>query len=136
MSLATAPSITPRTGRRLPANRLGALTSVWGANTINVTNAGAARSTITFASLTGGLINGGSVLNFTAQRLSDTTANKVIFTAAPTLVPATTGILQRAFINGDGASPDFATYTAANGISGLHTYDVTNNLCSLPRRRR
>ncbi|MEA3213309.1 MAG: hypothetical protein QOE70_6366 [Chthoniobacter sp.] len=87
-----------------------------GGSTFNVNpGTGAQASTITFTTLTQ---NAGSSINFTGAL--GTATNKIVFTTAPTLVPATTGILARALVNGT----DFATYDATNGITAFSAYNA------------
>lgn len=83
----------------------------------NITMSGGA-GTLTFASVN--FANSGSSLDLgTIANLGST--NKVIFTAAPTLVPASTGIASRVFIGGN----DFATH-GANGIVAFTNYNATS----------
>lgn len=77
---------------------------------------GAATNSLTFASLALGT---DATANFQGVNLG-TASNKVLFTTAPTLVPASTGILARATVNGS----TFATY-GANGIAGFTAYNAS-----------
>ena len=82
------------------------------------TNAsGAANSVLTFASLS---FAADATANFVGTNLG-TATNKILFSTPPTLVPATTGLLARATVNG----ADFATY-GANGIAAFSTYNATS----------
>lgn len=89
-----------------------------GASTINMGSGGA--QTITFGSLTQ---NGGATLNMTGT--FGTAANKLTFTTAPGLSPATTGLLARVTVNGN----EFATY-GANGITTFTGYAPVTNVLS------
>ncbi|HYF37949.1 MAG TPA: autotransporter-associated beta strand repeat-containing protein, partial [Prosthecobacter sp.] len=86
-----------------------------GASTINVVNNGATTQMnfTTFTTSTGGFTN------FTSNTALGTASNRVMFSTAPTLTPATTGILPRALVNG----ADFATY----GSNGITAYSAYNN---------
>lgn len=75
-------------------------------------------ATVTFGSLALGT---DASANFTGSGLG-TASNRLLFTTAPTLVPATTGILARATVNG----ADFATY-GANGLAAFTAYQNSNN---------
>jgi autotransporter-associated beta strand protein len=97
----------------------GAFVSDQGANTIN--NGGTGTSSLTFASYTG---NAGSSLNVTGT--FGTATNFVKFTAAPTLSPASTGILNRVTVNGN----QLATYNATNGIVAFTGYSPATNILS------
>jgi autotransporter-associated beta strand protein len=114
---------------------LGALTvGTIGGATIKVTNNGTQTSTLTFASLnavnayTLNFLNGGTGTGF------GTATNKIVFTAAPTLVggavAATNGLLARATVNGI----DFATYntdgTTTNAF-GVQAYAAYQNSVSI-----
>lgn len=79
---------------------------------------GAGTVSLTFASLA---IGADATANFQGVNLG-TATNKILFTTAPTLTPATTGILARASVNG----ADFATY-GANGIAAFSAYQNSNN---------
>jgi autotransporter-associated beta strand protein len=80
---------------------------------------GAGPNTLTFASVN--FANSGSSLDLTGTPNLGST-NKLIFTTAPTLIPATTGIAPRIFVGGD-----FATY-GANGVVPFTAYNNGNNL--------
>ncbi|MBA4015748.1 MAG: hypothetical protein C0483_01025 [Pirellula sp.] len=97
----------------------GALQISQGANTINLASGG--NLTVTFASLTQ---NAGATLNLTGT--FGTSTNKLTFTTAPTLVPATTGLLARVTTNGS----EFATYNATNGIVPFTGYAAATNILS------
>ena len=97
----------------------GALQISQGANTINLASGG--NLTVTFASLTQ---NVGATLNLTGT--FGTSTNKLTFTTAPTLVPATTGLLARVTTNGN----EFATYNATNGIVPFTGYTAVPNILS------
>ncbi|NBO46808.1 MAG: hypothetical protein EBU85_07380, partial [Actinobacteria bacterium] len=83
----------------------GAFVADQGASTLN--NGGTGSSALTFSTFTG---NAGGTLNVTGT--FGTASNFVKFTTAPTLSPATTGLLARVTTNGN----EFATYNATNGI--------------------
>ncbi len=97
----------------------GALVADQGANTLN--NGGSGTSSLTFASFTG---NAGGTLNLTGT--FGTSSNFVKFTTAPTLTPATTGILNRVTTNGN----EFATYNTTNGIVPFTAYAAATNILS------
>lgn len=97
----------------------GALQISQGASTINLAAGGS--QTVTFASLTQ---NAGSTLNVTGT--FGTASNKLTFTTAPTLVPASTGILARILTNGT----EFASYNATNGIVPFAGYAAVTNILS------
>jgi autotransporter-associated beta strand protein len=108
-------------GAGASSESIGALTSTFGGNTIKVNTTGQT-STITFVSLAGNAVNGGSGLNFTTGGTNaafGTAANKVVFTAAPTL---TNGIIQRAYVTDSTGNVTFATHTA-NGIQSFTAYN-------------
>ncbi len=122
------------------AESMGALTSTWGGNTIRI-DPGAGNNTITYASLAGNAVNGGSTLTFQSgtggSSTFGSTNSQVFFTTAPTATPATSGIIQRAIVfDNTGGSPsyNFASYNhtglAANtlGIQAYQGYNATNNL--------
>lgn len=97
---------------------------VAGALTVNnlmgsINMSGAGSSTLTFASVN--FANTGSSLDLTGILFLGTT-NKLLFTTAPTLTPATTGIHTRFMIPNE-----FATY-GANGVVAFTGYNNTNNL--------
>ena len=96
------------------AETAGALTLATGGSSFTVTNPASQSSTITFASLTQSAA--GSTANFSGAL--GTANNKIIFTAAPTLTPVTTGILARDTV----AGADFATY-GANGVVAYSSYN-------------
>ena len=109
----------------------GTLTSSHGANTIRVQTTGQ-NSTLTFSGMASNAISGGSTLVFEATGNGDnfgTAANRVIFTAAPTLTPGTTGLLARGIVI-DGNGTNFASYNH-NGVSantdGIQAYTGYNN---------
>lgn len=105
---------------------LGAFTSAIGSNTINITNAGAANASITFASLAANVINGASLLNVTSNTTMGATTSQLFFTTPPTLTPATTGIVQRVLIQ-DSAGLNFAGYNSdGNAINALGLQAFTN----------
>ena len=97
----------------------GALQISQGANTINLASGG--NLTVTFASLTQ---NAGATLNLTGTFGAST--NKLTFTTAPTLVPASIGLLARVTTNGN----EFATYNATNGIVPFTGYAAATNILS------
>jgi autotransporter-associated beta strand protein len=97
----------------------GALTADVGGNTISLTGAGTAA--LTFASLT---VNAGGTLNVVGT--FGTATNRLLFTAAPTLTPATTGLLSKVTVLGN----EFATYSAANGIGAFSGYAAVTNILS------
>ncbi|MDP2324310.1 MAG: autotransporter-associated beta strand repeat-containing protein, partial [Gammaproteobacteria bacterium] len=118
-------------GGAASAETFGALTSRWGANTIQVTTT-SQDSTLTFSSLASNVISGGSTLVFEAAGTGanfGSAANKVVFTTAPTLTAATTGILARGIVI-DGNGVNFASYNH-NGVSantnGIQAYTGYNN---------
>jgi autotransporter-associated beta strand protein len=80
--------------------------------------AGSGTVSLTFASLSLGT---DTSAGFTGANLG-TATNKILFTTAPTLVPATTGILPRATVNGS----SFATYNATTGVTAFSAYNATN----------
>lgn len=96
----------------------GALQISSGASTINMVAGG--NQTITFGSLTQ---NGGSTLNLIGT--FGTATNRLTFTTAPTLSPATTGLLARVLTNNN----EFATY-GANGVATFTGYAATTNVLS------
>ncbi len=98
------------------ASSTAALTLNSGASTINMTGGA---GTLNFGSL---VANNGSSLDLNIAGLG--TTNKITFTTAPTLSPATTGIISRVTVGG----VDFATYNATNGLIAFTGYNVTNNL--------
>jgi autotransporter-associated beta strand protein len=92
---------------------LTAMTWQAGRSSFNVINLGGQASTI---AVTGALTqSAGSSINFTGAL--GTATNKITIGTAPTLVPATTGILARATVGG----ADFATY-GTNGIAAFSGY--------------
>ena len=99
---------------------LGVLTFSSGASVLNMSNTGASATTLTFASLAA--FGGGSTGNITGLSATDL----LKFTTAPTLSPATTGILPHLTVNGT----DFATYTAAGGIGTFTAYAAASNILS------
>ncbi len=111
------------------ATTMGVLTTNFAAK-ISSNQAGAGAATLTFASAAFGA-NSASI-EFTGTNLG-TANNRIIITAAPTTVPATTGILARASIN-SGSGLDFVSYnnTGAvantNGIQAFATYNVANSI--------
>ncbi|CAN5238168.1 hypothetical protein BH11PLA2_BH11PLA2_09590 [soil metagenome] len=123
------------------AETLGALTSTWGANKI-LTEPDTQTLTVTYTSLAGNAVNGGSVLTFQSGLTGAGTvfgdiANQVFFTTSPTLTPATTGIIPRAIVfdnTGGSASYNFASYNhngvASNllGVQAFTGYNTGNNL--------
>ncbi len=98
---------------------LGALTFNRMGGVFSSTQTSGGNVALTFASLTFG--TDGSA-NFQGTNLG-TASNRILFTTAPTLVPASTGILARATVNG----ADFATYGATNGIAAFTAYQNSNN---------
>ncbi|GEP44951.1 autotransporter-associated beta strand repeat-containing protein [Brevifollis gellanilyticus] len=97
----------------------GALIYDQGGNTIN--NGGSGTSSLTFASFAGAA---GGTLNVTGT--FGTATNFVKSTAAVTLTPATTGILNRVTVNGN----ELASYNATNGIVAFTGYSVATNILS------
>ncbi|NBN94086.1 MAG: hypothetical protein EBV31_00410 [Verrucomicrobia bacterium] len=97
----------------------GALTADQGGSTINMTGAG--NALLTFASFTG---SAGGALNVTGT--FGTANNYLKFTTAPTLTPATTGILARVTVSGN----EFATYNSTNGIVAFTGYAAVTNVLS------
>ncbi len=100
------------------AETFGALTVSRPGATITTNAGGAFNSTLTFASLA---LGGDSAANFVGTNLG-TATNRILFTTAPTLLPASTGILARATVNGS----NFATY-GANGVAAFSAYQNSNN---------
>ncbi|OYW30829.1 MAG: hypothetical protein B7Z47_02930 [Chthoniobacter sp. 12-60-6] len=110
-------------------------TETFGALTLNavdstITMSGAGSNTLTFASVS--FANTGSSLDLSGiTGLGGT--NKIMFTTAPTAVPATSGILARVFLNGGN---DFATYNHdgvaanTNGVQAMIAggYVTTNDM--------
>ena len=111
---------TVNSGGASARETVGALTLSAGQNTINVNNPGSQSDTLTFASLTQTAV--GNTVNYTGAL--GTAANKIIFSTAPTLVPATTGILARETVNG----VDFAAHNnTGNGTAntfGIQAYSL------------
>jgi autotransporter-associated beta strand protein len=115
------------------SNATSTLTIGSGQSIINLTNNGGTTQ-LNLASLT---TSTGGFTNFTSNAQLGTATNRVILTTAPTLSPATTGILARATVSGTAvagglstAAPEFATYhtnglTAnTNGIQAFAAYNV------------
>jgi autotransporter-associated beta strand protein len=94
-----------------------------GQNTINVNNPGNQASTLTIGSAAPTL-NAGGAVNFTGAL--GTSNNKMLFGAAPTLSPATTGIMPRGTVNGT----EFATYNATNGVTAFAGYSAQTDISS------
>ncbi|NBS01305.1 MAG: hypothetical protein EBS72_03980, partial [Rhizobiales bacterium] len=99
------------------AETFGILTFSRAGGVFTTNASGAATSVLTFASLA---LSTDATANFVGTNLG-TATNKILFTTSPTLVPATTGLLARATVNG----ADFATY-GANGIAAFSTYNATS----------
>ncbi|MBU6303228.1 MAG: autotransporter-associated beta strand repeat-containing protein, partial [Verrucomicrobia bacterium] len=101
----------------------GALTLNNGASVIGMTGTGT--DSLTFASLAFGA---GSSMDLNITGLG--TSKTIVFTTAPTLLPATTGILPRVTVGGT----DFATYSGGslNALTGyiasINTAGVTNTV--------
>ena len=96
----------------------GALTVNGIMGTINMSGTGS--NTLTFASVN--FANSGSSLDLTGIT-SLGVNNKLLFTAAPAELPATTGILSRVMI-----ANDFATYDVTNGVQAFTGYNTSDNL--------
>ena len=96
----------------------GAFIADQGANTI--INGGSGTSALTFATFAG---SAGGTLNVTGT--FGTATNFLKFTTAPTLTPATTGILNRVTVNGN----ELATY-GANGVVPFTAYSPATNILS------
>jgi autotransporter-associated beta strand protein len=88
-----------------------------GGSTITLNQTGAGTVALTFASLT---FSADTSLLFSGANLG-TATNRLLFTTAPALIPASTGILFRSIIN-TGSNFDFATYNATNGITAFTGY--------------
>ncbi|MEA3212062.1 MAG: hypothetical protein QOE70_5119 [Chthoniobacter sp.] len=110
---------------------IGALTSTWGGNNIQVDTTGQ-NSTLTFASLASNVVSGGSTLTFKAGGTGlafGGATNTVLFTTAPTLSAPSIGIIPRAIVI-DVNGTNFATYNntglAANtlGIQALTNSNI------------
>lgn len=106
----------------------GTLTATHGRSVIRVDTT-AQNSTLTFAGLAANVINAAGTLVFEAGGTGatfGTAQNTLLFTAAPTLTPAT-GILARGIVldssTADGAN--FATY-GSGSIRAFTAYDTTN----------
>src|SRR5262249_29886500 len=92
-----------------------------GTSTVNMGGSNALANTLTFASLSATGV--GSTLNFTGNL--GTASNKILFTTAPTLIPAGTsgnGLIQRATVT-NGSNFDFATYNTSTGITAFTAYN-------------
>lgn len=100
------------------AETVGALTFGAGGSGIAISGTGAANS-LTFTSATFGV---GSSLNVSSAALGG--ADKILFTTAPALTPASTGILPRVTVNG----ADFATYAAGTGVSAFTAYNTAADI--------
>lgn len=103
------------------AETFGTLTFSSGFSVFNSTPTSGGAITATFTSAT---FSADSSVTFNGAGLG-AGSNKIIFTTAPTLVPATTGILARAIVT-SGSGFDFATYDAANGIKPFTAYNATS----------
>jgi autotransporter-associated beta strand protein len=97
---------------------VGALTLNNASTTINLSGVG--NNTLTFASITH--TNPGGAVDLT-NTSSLGANNQLKFTAAPALVPASTGINTR-FLLGS----NFATYNGTSGVVAFSSYNVGNNL--------
>jgi autotransporter-associated beta strand protein len=133
LSLATAKLEYQVSATGGSSESIGALTSAWGGNTIQVNTTGQS-SLLTFASLAGNIVSGGSTLTFKAGAAGaglafGTAANTVLFTTAPTLAAPTIGIIPRAIVL-DASGINFATYNNTglaantNGIQALASYNI------------
>ncbi|TCO93623.1 autotransporter-associated beta strand protein, partial [Chthoniobacter flavus] len=100
---------------------MGALALNSGGSTINIDDSLGGNNTLTFASFTSGG-GAGSALNVTGT--FGTASNKITFTTAPTLSPATTGILARVTTNGN----EFATYNASTGLTPFAGYSSATDI--------
>ncbi len=93
-----------------------------GQSVISVTNNGG-NTVLNFGTFTG---NAGSGINFTSNATLGTATNQILFSTAPTLSPATIGVLARGTING----ADFAAYNTdgltanALGVQAFNAYNV------------
>ncbi len=96
----------------------GVLTLGPSASSINLTAGAGGTAVMTFTSLTQ---NAGSTAIVTGTNLG--TDTKLLFTTAPTLVPATTGILARVAVG-----TDFATYNATNGVIAFTGYTTPTDI--------
>ncbi len=96
----------------------GVLTLGPSASTITLTAGAGGTAVVTFASLAQ---QGGSTATVSGTNLG--TDTKLIFTTAPTLVPATTGILARIAVG-----TDFATYSAGTGIVAFTGYTTRTDI--------
>jgi autotransporter-associated beta strand protein len=98
-----------------------------GASTVNLTQTGGGNVSVQFGSLAFGV---DSSVTFTGANLG-TASNTLLFTTAPTTVPATTGILSRGIFTAVGGF-DFVSYNntgaAANalGIQAFANYNPTS----------
>ena len=112
----------------------GALTYGWGTDTLSLTNAGTASSTLTFGSIAGG---GGSVLNIlTSGGALGSSMNSIVLTTTAALTPANVGIIPRVTVNGtnfvtsgtNGALTPFTAYSAAGSNLDLTSSAGTDTL--------
>ena len=95
--------------------------SVAGKSTVKIEGVGPATNTITFANLA---FAAGNTLNFNGTLSGRHSAQiAILFTGAPALTPATTGIIARATVtNAAGTSFDFATYNTTDGLIAFTGY--------------
>jgi hypothetical protein len=98
---------------------LGALTVNTGATTLRIGNSGSAQSLLTFSSLASNVVGNTGLLIFQSDTTFGTAQNQVKFTTAPTLTPASTGIIQRGVVI-DPNGTNFATL--ANGSIAAFSY--------------
>ncbi len=113
----------------------GALTANSGADKITLTNAGAANTTVTFASLA---INSGAVLNFESAQTFNASTNRIVFSSTPASIatfstssPANVGIntvagngvVVRAIVR-DASGTNFATYNGTGGTGNVQAYST------------
>ncbi len=102
----------------------GTITFSSGASTLNVINSGGLSSTITFGATAAPTFNAGSTIDVLGTAFG-TATNKILFGAAPTLTPATTGLLPRITVGGS----EFATY-GANGLVAFTGYSPVTDISS------
>jgi hypothetical protein len=98
---------------------LGTLTVSSGAATLKISNAGSAQSLLTVSSLAANVVAAQGLLIFQSDTTFGTAQNQVKFTTAPTLTPASTGIIQRGVVI-DPNGTNFATLV--NGSIAAFSY--------------
>ena len=108
-------------GTSASSETVGALSAGGCGDTLNLTNTGAAPSMFKVSSVTVG--SSGNLNIVTTGAALGTTANTFSSTTSPTLVPASTGIISRATVNGT----SFATYNAATGVVPFNAYSAAGS---------